>query len=78
MSHTHDDAGASAHREPPTTGHADLDAALLSVAELEERTLAEQLGALTEAHERVNAALAAARRQPATQSQPSGPDRPHQ
>ncbi len=78
MSGNDDDAGASVHREPPTTGHADLDAALRSVAEREGRTLAEQLQALTAAHERVNAALAPTRAQPSTPSQPTGPDRVHQ
>ena len=75
MSDTPKEAGSSA---PPHTGHPELDDALRAVAALEHLALAEQLGALSAAHERVNAALAAARTQPAAGQSRPGPPRPGQ
>lgn len=75
MSDTPEEAAPSA---PPHTGHPGLDEALRAVADLKQLTLAEQLGALSAAHERVNTALAAARTQPAAGPSRPGPPRPGQ
>lgn len=75
MSDTPDDSVPSA---PPVTGHAALDDALNTVAGIDDRPLAEQLSELTSAHERVNAALAAAQRRPGSPGESIGHRSPGQ